>query len=275
MKIIWIYASLLYSIFALLGPSIAHASEQYVFSAPPRGNALEESQTYEPIARYLTRVLGKPVAYKHPGDWLSYQTDMRAGAYDLVFDGPHFAAWRIKRIEHQPLVVLPGKLSFSVFTKSNEKRIKNINDLGGRTVCGMAPPNLATLSVYDAFRETPLRQPLIITVNSFQNGYQSVAQGKCAAGVMRDKLFGKLDKDKHMRVIHTTKGFANQGFTAGPRITPQDRVRIIEALLDPASFKETSPFQKRFNKGGKLLQRASLEEYEGLEHLLDSSWGFR
>lgn len=252
----------------------SHAVDQYIFSAPPRGSAVAEAKVYEPVARYLSKVLGKKVIYQHPGDWLSYQTNMQKGAYDIIFDGPHFASWRIKKINHEPLAVLPGKLTFSVYTRSDQKHLNTIKDLGGRTVCGLAPPNLATLTVYDAFAENPIRQPLVLTVKTFKRGYDDVNQGKCAAGVVRDKLFSKLDKSNNMRVIHTSKGVVNQGFTAGPRVSDKDKLKIIQALVSSNNHKEINPFHKRFNKSMKALKPAKIVEYDGLDRMLDSSWGF-
>jgi len=253
----------------------AVAADNFIFSAPPRGPAEAESKVYEPVARYLSKALGKTVIYQHPGDWLSYQSDMQKGVYDLVFDGPHFASWRMKRTEHVPLVTLPGKLIFNVFVRGDQKQFNSMKTIAGRTVCGLAPPNLATLTVYDAYSDQPLRQPMIMQVKSFKSGYQQVVDGKCTAGVVRDKLYKKLDIDNTMRVIHTSKGVANQGFSAGPRFTDQEKYIIINALIDKKSHKQMESFHKRFNKSFALLKQANPTEYVGLDRMLDNSWGFR
>ncbi|MBE9515380.1 MAG: PhnD/SsuA/transferrin family substrate-binding protein [Proteobacteria bacterium] len=251
------------------------SDNHFIFSAPPRGGIEAESKIYEPVARYLSKTLGKTVTYQHPGDWLSYQANMQKGAYDLIFDGPHFASWRMKRIKHEPLVTLPGKLIFNVFIRSDQKQISSIMKLAGREICGMAPPNLATLTVYDAFSDQPMRQPLIRQVKSFKSGYQQVDDGKCTAGIARDKLYKKLNKNKHMRVVYTSKGVANQGFTAGPRFTTKEKSMIIKALVNPESHKPLKGFHKRFNKSFALLRRAQVMEYAGLDRMLENSWGFR
>ena len=253
----------------------AVAANNFIFSAPPRGPVEAETKVYEPVARYLSKALGKTVTYQHPGDWLSYQAEMQKGAYDLIFDGPHFASWRMKRIQHEPLVVLPGKLIFMVFVRNDRKQVTNMKHLAGRTICGLAPPNLATLTVYDAFSDQPLRQPRIKQVKSFKNGFQQVIDRKCVAGVARDKLYKKLDKENRTRVIYTSKGVANQGFSAGPRFTEQEKKKITKALLDKNNHQELETFHKRFNKSFALLKQASLIEYAGLDRMLENSWGFR
>ncbi|MEJ2105930.1 MAG: PhnD/SsuA/transferrin family substrate-binding protein, partial [Acidiferrobacteraceae bacterium] len=167
-----------------LVPDLFAAPQPIVFSAPPRGSETKETAVYKPIADYLSRALGRPVVYRYPDNWLNYQKQMQDGHYDIIFDGPHFIGWRMAKIGHQPLVKLPGLLKFVVFTRADNKTIHSLDQLAGRPVCGLAPPNLATLSMYDQF-PNPVRQPLVIGVKSFPDDYARVMDGGCMAGVMR------------------------------------------------------------------------------------------
>ncbi len=72
------------------GEALAQAADAIVFTAPPRETPEEGQQIYGPIAESLTRVTGHRIVYRHPQNWLSYQTEMLEGSYDLIFDGPHF-----------------------------------------------------------------------------------------------------------------------------------------------------------------------------------------
>lgn len=150
-----------------------------------------------------------------------------------------------------------------------------MEDLAGRTVCGLAPPNLATLTMYNQF-SNPARQPLVVAVKSFPVGYKRVQSGKCAAGVMRDKMFKKLQKKNGglARVIWNSRGTANQGFTAGPRFSTGDKKRIADGLLSRDAAPYLDNFYNRFSKKNKSLQQASTSEYAGLGELLRDVWGF-
>ncbi|HEX19411.1 MAG TPA: hypothetical protein ENG78_01080 [Acidiferrobacteraceae bacterium] len=253
---------------------VIQAADILIFSAPPRGPALQEAEVYAPIAQYLSEVTGKTIIYRHPGNWLSYQRNMQRGVYDLVFDGPHFVSWRMARAKHQPLVSMPGKLSFVVYTRVDNTRIRDIYDLRGRTICGLAPPNLATLTMYDQFRN-PARQPLVREVKNSPAGYKAVLAGKCVAGVMRDKLFNKLNKKGYKaKIIFHSKGVANQAFSAGPRISKTDKEKITRAIMSPQGVRRMANFHKRFNKKNKPLSRARRKAYDGLWRLLKDVWGF-
>lgn len=250
------------------------AAEEYVFTAPPRGNAVEETKVYKPIADRLSEVTGKKIVYRFPGDWLSYQSQMQKGTYDLVFDGPHFLSWRMAVLQHEPIAKLPGKLAFVVVTRKDNDGIADLKGLAGRTVCALAPPNLATLTLQAQF-DNPVRVPYLVEVQSFKEAYEEAMQGKrCVAAVLRDKAFENLDKGQgRAKVLWRSQGVANQAFSAGPRFSAEDKARIAEVLLSPDAKRHFAAFFNRFNKD-KDLQKATREEYEGLYVLLKDVYGF-
>lgn len=248
----------------------AHAD--LVFAAPPRETGAQGSVAYEPIAGFLAKLTGQKVVYTHSDNWLSYQSDMRKGAYDIVFDGPQFIAWRMARLQHVPLVKLPGQLSFVVIVKKGDLRIKTMGDLAGHTLCGFAPPNLATLTAQYEF-PNPSRQPLIIETKSFKDAYNGVIAGKCTAAVLQAKLFKDLDAQAQAaRVIFTSKPLPNQAFSAGPRVTAEMRAKIMQSLLSPEGRQATQALLEKF-KATEWMS-ATPEEYQGLDVLLRDIWGF-
>ena len=65
-------------------------------TSPPRESAARGEELYGPLAQLLTVQLGQSVVYERARDWIEYSTRMKQDKYDIVFDGPHFAAWRMK-----------------------------------------------------------------------------------------------------------------------------------------------------------------------------------
>jgi ABC-type phosphate/phosphonate transport system substrate-binding protein len=251
----------------------AVAEEVYVFTAPPRESGGAEWDAYEPIAQYLGSAIGKKIEYRHYDNWLTYQDRMRRGEYDIVFDGPHFLGWRMAKLGHEPVARLAGKLAFVVATRKDNDKIASLKDLAGRTVCGLAPPNLATLTVLSEFHN-PARQPLVREVKSFGDAYQDMANGKCVAAILRDNVFAQLDKDKGLaRLIYRSEGIANQGFSVGPRLTSADKARIGQALLAAQARQRLKVFFDRYSKDKDLVV-ATREEYQDLGRLLRDVWGF-
>lgn len=245
-----------------------------VFSAPPRETAEDGIRTYQPIVEYLSRITGKTIVYKRPTDWLTYQTEMLRGSYDLVFDGPHFNSWRISNLRHTALVKIADDLAFAVVVAKNNDRITNIKQLAGQKVCGMDPPNLGTLAVLSQF-DNPIRQPIIINSVGWAKAYESVAiEKKCAAAIVPIANLKKFPNSENLvRVVYKTKVLPNQAFSAGPRISPQDQATIATALLSKEGTAVISRLLATY-ASDQGLTFASKEDYAGLDVYLKDTWGF-
>lgn len=244
-----------------------------VFTAPPRDSGGDESDVYKPVADYLSAVTGKRIVYQWSDNWLTYQDKMRKGEYDVVFDGPHFLSWRMAKLQHEPLAKLPGKLIFATVVRKDNERINSMRDLAGRPVCGLAPPNLATLTLNAQF-DNPARQPLILEAKSFKEAYDGVIGGKCLAASIPLGALKKLDEQKQaLKAIYTSDGVPNQAFSAGARFTAEDKAKMAAALLAPEAKVKMSKFFDTFNKG-KDLMPANRAEFENVVVLLKDTYGF-
>jgi ABC-type phosphate/phosphonate transport system substrate-binding protein len=248
------------------------AAGKFVFTAPPRDSAAREKAIYEPVAAYLSRVTHKPFEFHDAGDWLTYQSEMQKGEYDLVFDGPAFVGWRVAKLGHVPLVKVPGQLSFVVIARKNDQSVIQLADLAGRTVCSFAPPNLTALTLLFQFNN-PARQPVVTPVKGFRSAYDDVVNGRCVGGVLQSKLYEEFDRDAHaVKVLFHSAPMPNQAFTAGPRIDAALRDQITAALLSDDGKRATQAMRDEFK--GQDFVRANPREYDGLGVLLRDVWGF-
>lgn len=267
-------------LFLTLGPILFAAqtalAAPYVFTSPPREKPNQGEQDYGPIAAYLSKVTGQEFVYQHPRNWLSYMKDMQTGKYDLIFDGPHFVSWRVAKLNHTPLVRLPGGLDFVVIARKDNQKIQELDDLAGRFVCGHAPPNLATLTMQAQF-PNPNRQPQVRVVRGFANAYKGLINKECDGAVIPSKVYNKLDKKdekKTTRILFHSKPLPHQAFSADPRIPREIQDEIRRSLLAPEGVKATEKLRARF-AGGKELLSTDRNEYEGFGYLLREIWGFQ
>ena len=256
-----------------LPSSIAEDRQTLVFTAPPHETEAEALRTYQPIAQYLSRVIGKTIVFQYPKDWLTYQKEMQRGSYDLVFDGPHFNSWRHTNLQHSTLVKIADDYAFAVVVRKNE-RITDLKQLAGQKICGMTPPELGTLAVLGQF-DNPARQPLIINTLGTTKVYESVALDKqCTAGILPVASLRKIpDSENMVRVIYRTRTMPNQAFSAGPRISREDQARIAAALMSPEAAKVVRRLVVEYGDD-KGLAYASTEEYAGLDAYLKDTWGY-
>ncbi|MBI3778959.1 MAG: PhnD/SsuA/transferrin family substrate-binding protein [Gammaproteobacteria bacterium] len=256
-----------------LPASIAEDRQTLVFTAPPLETEAEAVRTYQPIAQYLSRIIGKTIVFQYPKDWLTYQKEMQRGNYDLVFDGPHFNSWRHANLQHSTLVKLADDYTFAVVVRKND-RITELKQLAGQKICGMTPPDIGTLAVLGQF-DNPARQPLIINTPGATKVYESVAVEKqCAAGILPVASLRKIpDSENLVRVIHKTRSMPNQAFSAGPRISREDQALIAAALVSPGASRVVRRLVAEYGDD-RGLAYASTEEYAGLDAYLKDTWGY-
>lgn len=250
-------------------------AKDLILSAPPRENAEAGMKLYGPVAAHLTKLLGVKVSYEHPGNWLKYQREMRNDKYDIVFDGPHFIAWREAHLGHEALIKLPGKLQFMLVTDKDSELIKEPNDLIGKNICGISPPNLSTLSVLDYFRN-PVRQPVIKGIKGGMGKvYKSLAvkdKKKCDAAVLRTAFHKKKLKPEQKAVIKTifkSKVMPNQGVSVSPRVSLELKLRMKKSLTIGEGVESTKGILKRFAGKSKSFIPVSEKEYVGYNDLLE------
>ena len=257
--------------------SVTCAHADLVLSSPPRESAEQGKLMYEPLAKYFSELLGEPVKYAQPRDWLQYSTDMRAGKFDIVFDGPHFAAWRMKHLNHAPLVKLPGTLDFIVIARWDDKRINKLRDLVALPVCGLPSPNLGTTMVMAQFLN-PVTQPDIHeTKGGFDEVVTTFATGKCRAAIVRDTVYKKLsDADKkQFKVVFKSPPFPNQTITVSERIRPKMREKLVTALTVKKGLAPAEVLLSELSKNAKFFIPAQVADYSGLESLLEGVvWGW-
>lgn len=239
-----------------------------ILSAPPRGTLADETQNYQPVADFLSRIVGKKVVYQYSDNWLSYTSDMTKGKFDFVFDGPHFNGWRMENQNHTPLVKLPEDFIFVVVVKADNASIQDMKKLAGRRICAHAPPNLGTLTMLKQF-DNPSRQPLIIEVQGWDKSYNSLMAGKCVATVIPLKIKEKMDKGNLTKILYKSQALPNQALSAGPRISPDIQARLKQALLSDEGKAATAKLRAAY--AGKDFVSATREEYAGLGFYLNDS----
>lgn len=243
-----------------------------ILSAPPRESAESGQRIFDPIARHLSQVLKRKVVYKYPTTWGGYQADMQAGAYDIVFDGPHFNGWRITKLGHTVVARLPGEFIYTAVVRNDDTRTHQLKELGGRKICAHAPPNLGTLIMFHEF-DNPVRQPVVIVIDGYKHIYESLLAGKCDAAMLPLKHLEKFEKGQaRTRVIYRTGPMPQQAFSAGPRISPSDKIRIGDALL-ATDVPALAEFRKTYGISGNLIRSGDADYLELAKYLRDT-WGY-
>ncbi|WP_455210726.1 phosphate/phosphite/phosphonate ABC transporter substrate-binding protein [Kaarinaea lacus] len=262
---------LFYISIVLCNITTAWAQDKLILSAPPRETIQAGEEQYGGIAKELSNLLGMEVVYEHPENWTQYSSQVRAGKYDLVFDGPHFAAWRMKHVNHVPVARLPGTLKFYIVAHVGDKQINSIRDLIGKPICGLPSPNLGTIAVFALF-DNPVMQPEIKVIKgSMMNVVKAFFNNECPAAVIRDKVFLGLPKEKQklVKIIGESDDMPNQTITVSTKVSVYNRDRIQKFLTSSDGAKSADKLLGIYSRNQKLFQPADSREYENLEDLIE------
>lgn len=273
MKNVKIFTLLLLILSGVFSNAFAIA-QGLILSAPPRETPEAGMKMYGPIATHLTKLLGVQVTYKHPGNWLKYQREMRNDKYDIVFDGPHFIAWRVAHLGHEAIVKLPGKLQFMLVYEKGGVNYDHPDNLIGKRICGISMPNLSTLSILDYYRN-PVRQPMIKGIKGGMGKvYKTLVEKKagCHAAVLRTSFFKKKLKQEqrdNLKTLLITKAMPNQGISVSRRVGLELKLRIKNSLTVGDGVNATSGVLNRFGGKAKSFIPAKSAEYAGYNNLLE------
>lgn len=242
-----------------------------VFTSAPRESLEDGQKIYGPVAQYLSKALGRKVVYRHPGTWGAYRSEMLRGDYDIVFDGPHLNSYRAERLHHHILAKAPGIRDFAVITKKDSS-YTSLAQLGGRTICTHAPPNLGTLILLSEF-SNPARQPAIIPTEGWDRIYHAVNDGRCIAGVIPSATLKKIDSAGTMKIVFKSRPLPDQAFSAGPRLSPEEQAKLAAALISPEADTALAKMRAAHKIGGRF-EAASNSEYLGVSQYLRSEFGY-
>lgn len=250
-------------------PSVVLAD--LILSSPPRGTEAEERALHEPIAAAMSKWLGTPVTYEYAKDFITYSFRMREGRYDILFDGSHFASWRMSHLGYHILANLPDKLVFLVIADASNKSLANLDSLVNKKVCGQAPPQLGTLLLTSQYTN-PVQEPILHAVSTEPGVYDAFKAGKCVAAILRDKAYLKMSEEERgkYRVLFTSRPVPNVTLSVSPRLTVEQRSTLVKHLTDAKTAAPAKALLDKYSRNATKLDVADLEKFEQLGALLEN-----
>ncbi len=247
------------------------ADDTIVFSSAPTQLPAVTVKLYTPLMNYLAKATGKKFVIKPASTFIEYDNAMRAGDYDMLFDGPQFTGWRMDHLGFVPIARLNGDIKAVVAVADNSK-IRTIGDFVGHKVCAFASPNMLTLDFMSYF-SNPARQPIFIREQSFKDILACVKDGKGEAAVLRDTVWAKQDHTGLHLLNQPFHGYPERTFSLGKRVDGALRQKITAALLAPEALKAAAPILKQFHR--QAIVAVNARDYSGLGRLLAPVWGFQ
>ena len=167
---------------------------------------------------------------------------------------------------------MPGSLDFFLVSKKDDTEIKSSDDLIGKKICGISPPNLSTLSVLAKFNN-PVRQPVILGIRGGMGlVLKKFNNGACRAAVFRNAFFyKKIPKEEQAKltILFESTPLPNQAITVSNRISKSQSQKLAKAIIYGKASNAAKGIIKRFGGKAKSFVPAKTEEYEDARILLE------
>ncbi|MEW5837208.1 MAG: PhnD/SsuA/transferrin family substrate-binding protein [Pseudomonadota bacterium] len=236
---------------------------------------------YSALAEELSKALGEPVHYVAPDKGMGYAKKIREGAYDILLDGPHLAAWRSAKGIHQPVALYNLPLTFLVITAAGD--IQSPQQLVGKMVCIQPMPNLSSLEFTQMYTN-PAQEPSLLPVEDYGLMVQKILSGKCKAGVLNAEFYTqKLDHKTQgsLHIVYRSAPLPGQVLTVSSKIGADKRKELAERIIhaDPAKDelvqamnRVTANGDAQFNTGWVAVKPENLRGLDSL--LVKDSYGW-
>jgi len=259
-----IFASLLAVLFA----GSASAAD-YTVTVEPNYPPAQAQAVYKPLLAYLSKATGQRFILKTAGNYHVFWRDLRGNAAtDFAFEEAHFTDYRINRQRFTPLarVVDPTKFVLLVDSSNVEG---GANALIGRRITSMSAPSLGYLLLGELYKN-PIAQPEIQSAaSSWKDGVEMVFAAESEGAMVPGYI---AQTYPNLISVATSRDFIGRAFSASPKIPPDVRKSVTNALL--ALHKNPALFDVISELGATQFVPAVSADYAGNERLLRGVFGY-
>jgi putative transposon-encoded protein len=153
-----------------------------------------------------------------------------------------------------------------------DTEVSSPEDLIGKKVCGISPPNLSTLSVL-ARMNNPARQPVILGIKGGMNVVlKRFNHEDCRAAVFRNAFYKKkisISDRNNMKILFSSEALPNQVITVSNKISKTQINKLTNSILFGKAEVAANRIVKRFGGKAKSFVVAKKEEYLDARELLE------
>ena len=228
-------AGLLFIFFALLCPVQAKEGlPQFTVGVVPQFETRVVYEIWEPILAELSRRTGCVFTHAGAPSIAAFEKAFMAGAYDLAYMNPYHFVVAEQTQGYLPLVRDVGRSLYGVLVVEKKSGISQVSQLAGKVIAFPSPNALgASLQMRQELRDVFGLSFTPRYVNTHDSVYLNVILGTAAAGGGVQKTLDqqRAEYRERLTIIHTTRPVPPHPIAIHPRVAPEVRDRILNALL--------------------------------------------
>jgi hypothetical protein len=245
------------------------AAADFTVTVEPNYPPAQAQQVYAPLLSYLSKATGQRFILKTAGNYHVYWRDMRSNVpTDFAFEEAHFTDYRINHQRFIPLARVADPTKFVLLVDSSNAD-GGANGLIGRRITSMSAPSLGYLLLGELYKN-PIAQPEIQSAaSSWKDGVEMVFAQESEGAMVPGYIASTYP---NLVSVATSRDFVGRAFSASPRVPPEVRTKVTQALL--ALHKNPALFDVINELGATQFVPATVADYAGNERLLRGVFGY-
>jgi phosphonate transport system substrate-binding protein len=229
--------------------------DEYVLAVFPYLAPRQIENIYAPITAALSEALDRQVRLTSSLSYAKFMHSLNEERYDLVFVQPFDYVSIADAYGYTPLVTRDEPLP-AILVVADNSSVQTLSDLQDKIIA--LPPQVAAISrlVKDHLIKSGYADNLDSRLQYQKSHFACMHQvivGKaqaCGTAPPAVRFFRQKTHAK-LRIVSQTMAIPNSLFAAHPRISPQERQKIVDTMM---SWSTTAP-------GRKLLDRAKVKAF--------------
>ncbi|HKJ71903.1 MAG TPA: phosphate/phosphite/phosphonate ABC transporter substrate-binding protein [Gammaproteobacteria bacterium] len=253
--------ALLLGLLLTLAPASASTAEALTFGVVPQQAASKLARLWGPFLREVGQRSGVRLEFRTAPDIPTFEKRLASGRYDLAYMNPYHYTVFHRDPGYVAFAKERGKRIHGILVVRKDSPLQDPAGLRGQTLAFPAPAAFAASVLTRAHLRRAGIPFQARYVSSHDSVYRAVAKGLFPAGGGVVRTFNNVApaiRDQ-LRILWRTEGFTPHAFAAHPRLAPEVRRRVQQALVDMGDA----------SKGRRLLGELG---FNRLEPATDTDW---
>lgn len=215
----------------------AEASGTYTLGVVPQFEQRKLFAIWKPIVDELARRTGLDIRLRVTLTVPEFEGVLEKGGFDFVYANPYHIMRVAESQGYIPLVRDREPLR-GILVVRRDSPIKRVEELAGKTLAVPSPNSLgASLLMRADLGRLYNTQMTVINVQTHSSVYLNVLNGLADAGGGVEKTLAEQEPAIRdgLRVLYTTRPMPSHPVAAHPRIAPETRELLRQAILDMAA----------------------------------------
>lgn len=236
-------------------------SDELVFGVLPQGMSYTMQAQWKLLIEQVSVESGHTIRFEAAEDPEDFERKLKHGAYDFVLLNAQMYTEAHDAVGYEAFAKESGHTDKGVIVVHRDSQIKTLADLKNQSLALSDPRHFTSTVLTKAHLNNAGIKVNEEYVESDSSVYRAVVHGDIVAGAGEINTLNNINPNAHsqLRVIWSSKQYSSNAFAAHPRVKPEQRANVQQALLN----------LNNDSKGKRLLSKV---KFKGIAEASDQEW---